>query len=239
MISKNAEVNNCKLGSNVKIYKFAEVNDCEIGENSFIGDLSIVKASQLESNIAINRSNIVLRSRIGRYSYTGNDTTIRSANVGRFCSLATNVNIGGGNHVFDHVTTSPLWRFKMLDQGNTEHDKNSDLTKRYKEFGDCVIGNDVWIATNAVILRGVKVGNGAIIGAGAIVNKDVEPYSVVVGVPAKKIRMRFNGKIIESLQEIKWWDWPVEVIREHQDLIYSTKVDDSTLDKLRDIGNNL
>src|SRR5690606_16503456 len=137
------------------------------------------------------------------------------------------------------VTTSPLWRFMMLDEGNLNHESNKDLKDRYNEFGGCEIGNDVWLATNSVVLRNVQIGNGAIIGAGAIVTKDVEPYSIIAGVPAKKIKMRFDDKTIEVLEEIQWWNWPVEIIRQNLDLIYSTKVDERVIERLKEISNSL
>lgn len=117
--------------------------------------------------------------------------------------------------------------------------KNSELQKRFEDQGQCQIGHDVWIATNVVILRNIKIGNGAVIGAGAIVTKDVEPYSIVVGVPGKVVKKRFDNKTIEALEEIQWWNWPRKVINQNIDLIYSTKVDEACLEKLRQISRSL
>lgn len=239
MIASDAKVENSRIGEGSKVYRQAEVKNSFLDHHVIIGDQAIVIGSELESNISINRQNYILKSKIGKFTYTGMGSSIRTAEVGRFCSLAWNVSVGGGNHVFDHVTTSPLWRFAMLDESNINHEANKALKARYGEFGSCIVGNDVWIATNAVILRNVKIGNGAIIGAGAVVTKDVEPYSIVAGIPAKKIKMRFDDKIIEALGEIQWWNWPVEVIRANVDLIYSTKVDNSTIEKLKEIASKI
>ena len=92
--------------------------------------------------------------------------------------------------------------------------KKEDVASAWDNKGDIVIGNDVWIGYEATILSGVTIGDGAIIGAKAVVTKDVPPYSVVGGVPAKKIKQRFDAETIQKLQQLKWWDWPDEKIRQ-------------------------
>lgn len=167
------------------------------------------------------------------------NTSLRTCSLGNFCSLAWNVSIGGGNHEFEFLTTSPLWRLEMLESGKVDLINNKELNKRYKEFGNCVIGNDVWIGANATILRGVTVGDGAIIGAGSVVTKDVEPYSIVAGVPAKKLRSRFDSQIVNELLEIKWWDWPIEIIKSNKKMIYESKINLKIINDLRKIKNEL
>ena len=236
MIANNAVVKDSVIGKSIKVYSFAELKECVLGDYVTIGSSAILNKTRIESNMSINRSNYLLRSSVGKFTYTGMGCSIRSSSVGRFCSLAWNVPIGGGNHEFQHVTTSPKWRFRMLDQGGLDHDRNNDLSARYEEFDECRIGNDVWIGINAVILRGVTVGHGAIIGAGALVTKSVAPYTIVAGVPATVVRARFNELVVNSLLESQWWDWPVEVIRQNLDLIYSTKVDEKVIERLRAIA---
>lgn len=92
------------------------------------------------------------------------------------------------------------------------------------------IGNDVWIGTIAVILSGVHIGDGAVVGAGAIVTKDVEPYEIVGGVPAKHIRYRFSKEMIASFLRIKWWDWPLSKIEENIELFYQPELFCKTFD---------
>lgn len=92
--------------------------------------------------------------------------------------------------------------------------EKSQVASAWDNKGDIVVGNDVWIGYEATILSGVKIGDGAIIGAKAVVTRDVRPYSVVVGVPAKEIKQRFDSETIEKLQGLKWWDWPHEKIRQ-------------------------
>lgn len=131
--------------------------------------------------------------------------------VGKFCSIADNVQIIlGGEHHTDWATTYP---FDILIEGR------EPLSK-----GDVTIGNDVWIGKNVLILSGVTIGDGAVIGAGAVVTKDVLPYSIVCGVPARKIRFRLPVGKCAMLQEMRWWDWPVDMIAEAMPMIMSEDV---------------
>jgi len=99
---------------------------------------------------------------------------------------------------------------------------------------ECVIGNDVWIGCNSTILRGVTIGNGAVIGANSLVNKDVPPYAIVVGSPAKIIKYRFDEEIIQALLKIKWWDYPLEIISQHAEL-FALEPTLDVIDKIRGI----
>jgi virginiamycin A acetyltransferase len=238
-ISSDAKIIDSTIGDNVKVYRNAEIKKCKLEDQIIIGDDAIIIDSQIYRNTSINRRNYILRSKIGRYTYTGIGSSIRSAEVGNFCSLGWNVSIGGGNHDYSHVTSSPLWRFNMLDGGNIKHSTNHELQNRYENFGYCSIGNDVWFASNVIVLRDVKIGNGAVIGAGAIVTKNVEPYSIVVGVPAKVVKKRFDDKTIAALQEIQWWNWSIETIRNNVDLIFLSTVDGDVIQKLMEISKKI
>lgn len=137
--------------------------------------------------------------------------------IGKFCSIGGGVQIFlGGNHRHDWVTTYP---FKNVF---------ADLSLEEYEFevtdGDVVIGNDVWIGHESLILSGVKIGNGSVIAARSVVTKDVPPYAIVAGNPARLIRFRFDDNVIVALQEIAWWDWPIERIRDVLPAMLSTDV---------------
>lgn len=127
--------------------------------------------------------------------------------IGKFCQIASGATfiMNGANHLQDSVSTFPFAIFGA-DWGNAMEGKS------YPSKGDTVIGNDVWIGYDATIMPGVTIGDGAIIGSKSVVAKDVPPYTIVGGNPAREIRKRFSEERIQELLELKWWDWPVEKI---------------------------
>lgn len=150
------------------------------------------------------------RIRIGRFTY-GNPRLLlwddkERIEIGSFCSIADDVAIfGGGEHRPDWVTTYPLRiAFGDEDAGRDGHPSSK---------GPTVIGHDVWIGFRATILSGVRIGNGAVIGAGAVVTDDVPAYAIVAGNPARLVRFRFSVEQVQGLQRLAWWDWDVEMIR--------------------------
>lgn len=130
--------------------------------------------------------------------------------IGKFCSIACGAKFifNCANHTLKSLSTYtfPLF-FEEWDLSK------SDVVSAWDNKGDIVIGNDVWIGYDAIIMAGVTIGDGAIIGTRAVVTKDVEPYSIVGGVPAKEIRKRFSTDIIARLQELQWWNWDADIIR--------------------------
>ena len=132
--------------------------------------------------------------------------------IGKFCQIAANVRfiMNGANHATDGFSTFPFCAF-----GNEW--KDVPLTPDYK--GDTVIGHDVWIGYNAIVMPGVQIGNGAIIASGSVVTKDIEPYCIVGGNPAKLIRKRFNDETISKLIKLAWWDWPFDKITQYAQAI--------------------
>ncbi len=234
-ISPDTIIKKSQLAVDVKVFGRAEIVNSSLASGCIVGNDAIIIDSNFEEFVSINRRNYVLKSSVGRNSYTGIGTSIRSATVGRFSSISWNVSIGGGDHDYELVTTHPIWRLKMMESAKIDHHSNGELQNRFKELPNCSIGHDCNIATNAVILRGCKIGDGAVVGAGAIVTRDVEPYAIVVGVPAKPIRKRFDDEIIAALLEIQWWNWPTDVIRKNIDIIYKKKVDMSVIKQLMTI----
>ncbi len=127
--------------------------------------------------------------------------------IGKFCQIAAGVEfvMNGANHQMNAVSTFPFYTLEGWDMAPPAP---ADLPLR----GDTVIGNDVWIGQNAVILPGVHIGDGAIIGASSVVGRDVEPYTIVVGNPARPVRKRFDDALIELLLRFRWWDKSIEEI---------------------------
>lgn len=132
--------------------------------------------------------------------------------IGRFCSIACGAKFlfNSANHSLSSLSsyTFPIFYDEwLLDPAS--------VTDAWDNKGDIVVGNDVWIGFEAVILSGVTIGDGAVIGARAVVTKDVPPYTIVAGVPARPLRLRFSQDTIEMLSALRWWDWPAEKLRQH------------------------
>lgn len=152
----------------------------------------------------------VFHSELGDYSYLGPNSRLIHTRVGRFCSIAANCIIGMGSHPLNYLSTSSIFTAPHNGLGQS-------WTKKafFEEYKPIIIGNDVWIGQRAMLIGGVKIGDGAVVGAGAIVTKDVPPYAIVAGVPARIIRYRFPDKVIAELQSLKWWDMPEDVLKKH------------------------
>ena len=143
--------------------------------------------------------------------------------VGKFCSIACGAKFlfTSANHKMHSISTYPFPIFFEewgLDVTN--------ITSAWDNKGDIVIGNDVWIGYEAIVLSGVTIGDGAIIGTRAVVTKDVPPYTIVGGIPAKPIRKRFSDEVISKLLELQWWNWPENRIKENIDVIQSGRIKD-------------
>ena len=228
----NVKISNSQFGENCRAFEGARIVNSQFENGVSIGNDTDIVNCKFGNNIAINRRCYVNDSSISDYSYVGLNSTINYAEIGRFCSIGQDVRIGGANHDYNKVTTFPKWRFEQL----FAHCRTVNLDQ---ELDDCKIGNDVWIAANATILRGVKIADGAVIAAGAVVTKDVEPYTIVAGIPAKPLKKRFEQKYIDKLLEIKWWNWNLNLIEENIELITSSDMNDETIDKLQKIAKRI
>ena len=142
--------------------------------------------------------------------------------IGRFCSIGCGAKFlfNSANHTVSSLSTYPFPLF--FEEWELE---KKNVTDSWDNKGDIIIGNDVWIGYEAVIMAGVTIGDGAIIGARAVVTKDVSPYTIVGGIPAKSIRKRHSEETIDLLTELKWWDWPEERIAKNIKAIQNGRLD--------------
>ena len=161
----------------------------------------------------IGCSSTVVDCCIGFATYIGVDNLFLKVKFGKFCSIGNNIKIVFRNHPIDYVSTHPAFHRGnhpvMVKTKLSFVDKDLPLFNRAENSEySCIIGNDVWIGDNVTIMDGMSIGDGAIIAANAVITKNIEPYSIVGGVPAKHIRFRFKPEDIEQLLKIKWWDSP-------------------------------
>ncbi|MDE6786029.1 MAG: CatB-related O-acetyltransferase [Muribaculaceae bacterium] len=196
-----------RKGDTQTIYLNAVVKDqsIEVGNytiyNDFVSDPRLFEKNNVLYHYPINHDRLI---------------------IGKFCSIARGAKFifNCANHTLKSLST---YTFPLFYE---EWDlPKSEVAAAWDNKGDIVIGNDVWIGFEAVILAGVKIGDGAIIGARAVVTKDVPPYSIVGGIPAKVIRKRYSPDIIEQLLSLRWWDWTKEKIKRNLPFIMSGDIE--------------
>jgi len=176
------------------VYKY-KYPTCAFHSGSIISNTSFDNYNIIFNDVIIDSCNIQA------HTYIQKKATIFNADIGKFCSIASYVSIGPGMHKTDGLSTHPVFYLN-----------NTPLIKKYSKFDlfesskKTIIGHDVWIGEKAIIIDGITIGNGAIIAAGSVVTKNVQPYSIVGGVPAKLIRMRFDQDTIVKINEAEWWN---------------------------------
>ena len=197
-----------RTGDNQTVYLNAVIKDpqIEVGDytsyNDFVADPLLFEKNNVLYHYPIHREKLI---------------------IGKFCSIAcgTKFLFNCANHTLKSLST---YTFPLFYE-EWELEK-SNITTAWDNKGDIVIGNDVWIGYEAVIMAGVHIGDGAIIAARAVVTKDVLPYTVVGGTPAKEIRRRFDAEVIQQLLMLKWWDWSADNIRKYLPYIAEGKVNE-------------
>ena len=166
------------------------------------------KDSYIHPTSKVEAGSQVVNSTFEKYSFCGYDCQIINCKVGAFTSIANNVVIGGAMHPMNWVGMSPVF-YKGRDSIKkkfAEHIRPDDL--------NTVIGNDVWIGEGAILKAGINVGDGAVVGMGSVVTKNISPYCIYAGNPAQFIRKRFSDDIIKILLQVKWWNWEEKKINE-------------------------
>ena len=188
-----------------------QLNNCELGHHSRVAEYATLK-----------------HTKVGEYSSVGRYAKIVYTEIGKFCAISWDVTINAVSHPYSNLSISAFPYVPYV----------GDFVKeRIQKYSEVKINNDVWIGANAVIMPGVKIGNGAVIGAGSVVTKNVPDYAIVVGVPAKVIKYRFSEEIIKELLELKWWDWDKEVIKNNI-YLFQNEITDETITKLKNIASN-
>lgn len=170
---------------------------------------SVFARSKAGRHVRLYRPYRIYDAQVGDYTYIARNAMINSTTVGRFCSIGPNFVCGKGSHPTDKLSTAPMFYSLGCQNGMT-----LARERKLDEMRPVEIGNDVFIGANVVVFNGVKIGDGAIVAAGAVVNKDVPPYAIVGGVPAKVIRMRFSDDCVAALRRIQWWNFPEERLSE-------------------------
>lgn len=165
--------------------------------------------SQVHATSKVEAGSELVNTTMDRHSFCGYNCELINVSIGSFCSIANHVIAGGGMHPIEWVSTSPVFYYgrDSVKAKFSEHQRPAP--KR------TIIGHDVWIGERVMIKQGVTIGHGAIIGMGSVVTKDVAPYSIVGGCPAKEIRKRFAPEIVERLLAVQWWDFPEDKLKQY------------------------
>lgn len=194
---------NSLVDESVKVFTSVRIRNSRIGEMASIGDFSKVDDSTLAGFVRIDRFNHIYGSHLKEHPYTGQNTVILKSNIGKFCSISWDVTIGGAEHAYDRIVQHSFL------YNNVDDIRPKDINVPYDRFSKpCQIGNDVWIGCSAVIMRGAQIGHGAVVAANSVVTKDVPPYAIVAGIPARIIKYRFDQEVIDALLKLSWWDYP-------------------------------
>lgn len=168
------------------------IRNTKFGKNNFLGERVFITNSSLDD-----------------FSYINYNSQIINTTIGKFCSIGPNVQIVLGTHPTNFVSTHPVF------YANNKPFKTFSDKTYIEELKNVEIGNDVWIGEGVLIPGGIKIGNGAIITARSVVTKDIEPYEIVGGIPAKHIKYRFENEVIKKLNQSEWWNWDYNILKQH------------------------
>lgn len=169
---------------------------------------SIQSHLDFEPSIRLFGRNSLTAARIGAFTYLSPNANAHKAEIGRYCSIGDRVTLGPTQHPHSWLTTSPVTYKALFDVAGA-----SKPVAVHDEMRPLTIGNDVWIGSNSAVMGGVTIGDGAIIGYGSVVTKNVPPYAIVGGSPAKLIRMRFDPHTVSALIDFRWWQYDLVRLR--------------------------
>lgn len=182
------------------------------GATIFLGAQSVITNTNIFGNVNINAHSHINNCQIGRYFNIGLYSYIANSEVGNYCTFGSRLSISAFSHPINWLS---IHEFQYRDTtniyGESLYDSRENILKNDSRL--TIIGNDVWVADNSVVLSGLKLGNGCIIGASSVVVKDVPPYAIVAGNPARIIKYRFSQEVIDELERLKWWDLSITKLR--------------------------
>ena len=208
------------IGQNVRVEKDCYISGSKLGDNVQVQHGCHIFNSEFEKNVIVYARSTLSRVRFGAYGYVNEGSFMTGMEVGRFCSIGPHFLCGYGEHPANLVSTSPIFYSTHKQCGATFTDQDY-----FEEARETVVGHDVWIGARVFVRDGVRIGNGAIIAAGAVVTKDVPAYAIIGGVPAKVIRFRFHDEAIRQMLEIEWWNWNEEKLRRAQPLFVRDEIE--------------
>ena len=218
-ISALASVKKTTVGEKCAVGKYCNLKNSYIGERCRIYKRARIYGSSLSGFNTVGTSSKLKNVSLGVHSYVSKNTSLAEITVGKFCSIGPDVK----NHLANHPTNVFVSTHPAFYSPNSPTDSFSDQL-RFNEYGENVtVGNDVWIGAESLLMDGIKIGNGAIVAARSVVTKDVPPYAIVGGTPARIIRYRFDDGMIELLDESQWWDWDLADIRNSAHLFQDVK----------------
>jgi acetyltransferase-like isoleucine patch superfamily enzyme len=198
-------------GEGIVIGRKCYIRRSTFGEGATVSDGSAIFDSIFDKYTAVHMRCTLSHVKFGAYSYVAENAAMGRVMVGRFTSIGPSFMCGYGEHPTNFVTTSPVF-YSTRGQCGISFTE----TSRYDEQHPTAIGNDVWIGARTFVRDGVKIGDGALIAAGAVVTADVPDYAIMGGVPAKLIRYRFPEDVVQQLLELQWWNWSDDRLRAAQ-----------------------
>lgn len=181
----------------------------DLSEEPTVDPTAKLRDSSLGSWCSVGARAKLVEATLGDYSYVCEDTDLAYCTLGRFCSVASGVRVNPGNHPL-HRAALHHFTYRSSAFGLGEDDA---VFFDWRRSHHVTIGNDVWIGHRAIVMPGVTIGDGVAVGSGAVVTHDVPDFAIVVGVPARVLRMRFDAQAITALKLLAWWNWPREKLR--------------------------